>query len=112
MPMIELGIGVERDPIAVTLPAIIDSGADATLVPVRYLHQIGATPSRTKWLRGVTGKRVEVEIYSVILHIGEHRLYVPVVGDEFGNEAIVGRDVLNQFIVTLNGLASIVEISQ
>ena len=37
---------------------------------------------------------------------------MPVVGDKLGDEVIVGCDVLNQFIVTLNGLASVVEISQ
>jgi hypothetical protein len=34
-----------------------------------------------------------------------------VVGSEQLDEAILGRDVLNQLVVTLNGLASAVEIS-
>jgi hypothetical protein len=35
-----------------------------------------------------------------------------VAGGMQANEVIIGRDILNQFIVTLNGLASVVEISQ
>jgi hypothetical protein len=54
MPAVELGIGLMRGQITLTLIAIIDSGSDAT----------------------------------------------------------IGRDILNQFVVTLNGLASTVEISQ
>jgi hypothetical protein len=38
-------------------------------------------------------------------------MHIQVVGDTEGEEAILGRDVLNQLIVTLNGLASVVEIS-
>ena len=34
------------------------------------------------------------------------------VADPQNNEIVLGRDVLNQFMVTLNGLASAVEISQ
>lgn len=37
---------------------------------------------------------------------------VDVIADRQGAEAILGRDVLNQFIVTLNGLASMIEITQ
>jgi hypothetical protein len=46
------------------------------------------------------------------VQIGSYSLFARVVGDEINSEIIIGRDILNQFIVTLNGLASIVEISQ
>jgi len=112
IPMVEVGIGLRRGLIQLTLPAIVDSGADATIIPMHYLHRIGAIPSDEQWLRGVTGKRVKVELYTLFIHIGNYKVYLPVVGGVVGNEVIIGRDVLNQFIVTLNGLASIVEISQ
>lgn len=35
MPAVELSIGVTRGRILATLPVIVDSGADATLVPLR-----------------------------------------------------------------------------
>jgi len=112
MPIIEVGLGLARGQIAIMLPAIVDSGADGTLVPVRYLDQIGALPSGEQWLSGIAGERYEVELYSIFIQIGNYSIYARVVGDEVNNEVIIGRDILNQFIVTLNGLASVVELSQ
>ncbi|MCA9952420.1 MAG: hypothetical protein KDE48_22375 [Anaerolineales bacterium] len=37
---------------------------------------------------------------------------VQVIGNQHSNDVILGRDVLNQLIVTLNGLAHTVEISE
>jgi hypothetical protein len=63
-------------------------------------------------LRGTAQQRIQVDQYWVWLRIGGHiPLYIQAVGDTQGEEAILGRDVLNQLIVTLNGLASVVEIS-
>lgn len=76
--MLEAGLEIEEGQIAITLPAIIDSGFDETLMPISYLDQMGAPPSGDQWLSSVT----------------------------------IGRDILNQFIVTFNGLASVVELSQ
>ena len=112
IPVVMLGIGLIRNDIPLTIVGLVDSGADATMIPVSYLQELGALPDEEKWLKSVTGERVMVELYPVFLQIGDYGLYTSVIGDETGNEVIVGRDVLNQFIVTLNGLASVVEISQ
>ncbi len=112
MPLIEIEIGLERGSSVLSLPAIVDSGADATMVPLHYLHRMGAIPSTEKWLRGITEGRYRVELYTIFVQIGSYGLYVAAVGDQLNDEVIVGRDVLNQFIVTLNGLASIIKISQ
>lgn len=39
MPSVELSIGLTGGRILATLPAIVDSGADVTLIPLRYLRQ-------------------------------------------------------------------------
>jgi len=39
-------------------------------------------------------------------------IHLLVVGGPQRDEIILGRDALNHFIVTLNGLASMIEISQ
>lgn len=112
MPTVELRIGLMRGHMITTLSAIVDSGADATMVPTHYLRQIRALPTEKKQLRGIQGLAHQVQLYPIFVQIGEYGLYVRVVGDELNREVIIGRDVLNQFIVTLNGLASVVEISQ
>lgn len=63
-------------------------------------------------MRGVSGIGLSVEVFLVSLQIGPIILKgVRVIGDRHGNELIVGRNVLNQLIVTLDGLAGEVEIS-
>jgi hypothetical protein len=112
IPIVEIEIKTIKSASGVVLRAIVDSGADATIIPIGYLHQIQARKGKKAWLRGVTPGRVQIDRYRVWLRIGGHRLmYLQVVGDEQGEEAILGRDLLNQWIVTLNGLASVVEIS-
>ena len=62
-------------------------------------------------MRDASGLRVPVTIYVVQLQIGSSVLPgVEVVGRTGSNETIVRRDMLNQFIVTLNGLANVTEI--
>lgn len=53
-----------------------------------------------------------VNIYEVRVRIGSFTIpKVYAVGDRKNGEMILGRDVLNHFIVTLNGLTNIVKIS-
>lgn len=92
--------------------AVVDSGADATLVPRRILQQIHARRVDSRRLRPVRGPIFRVDVYEVQIQIGA--LQVPkayVVADPENEDVILGRDVLNYFIVTLNGLAGVVEIS-
>jgi hypothetical protein len=57
------------------------------------------------------GESQVADIYLVSLRIGSHLLgAVRVVAGLEGEEIILGRNVLNQLVVTLNGLASTVEI--
>lgn len=90
---------------------MVDSGADATAIPVQHLMRIGALPTERRWLRGVTGERRLVELYQVYLQIGGFGQYVLAVGDTYSDEATIGRDVLNHYVVTLDGPASVVEIT-
>lgn len=90
----------------------LDSGADGTLIPTRILQQIRARVVDEGWARTVSGQRYPVRLYAVNIRIGSHTIYgVDVVANERTNEVIVGRDLLNQLVVTLNGLAEITEIT-
>jgi|694.fasta_scaffold53786_2 hypothetical protein len=110
-PVVEVAVSVLREQASISLVALIDSGADATSIPLHALRQIGALPAESRWLRGVTGERHRVELYEVYLQIGVYGQYLLVVGDTFSDEAIVGRDILNHYVVTLDGPASVVEIT-
>lgn len=112
MPIIEIKIRRRANQTSLTLKAIVDSGADATMIPIRYLRQVQARKGQTKWLSGVAGGRYEVDLYTLAVQVGEQSPhYLDVVGTEHQNEIIAGRDLLNQYIVTLNAPGHTVDIS-
>lgn len=91
---------------------LIDSGSDATQIPRHILQAIGARDIDDRWVRDYYGIRHAAPIYDVNLQIGSLVLpHIEVVGRQGTNEILVGRDILNQLIVTLNGLANVTEVS-
>ncbi len=96
----------------ITLSAFVDSGADATMIPITVLQTTGARYIETRQMRGVIGISYTVDLYLVTIHIGPHTIpAIRAVAAAPDGEAIVGRDVLNQLVVTLNGLASVTEVT-
>lgn len=112
-PVMEMTIGaVEGGGVPRRITALVDSGADGTMIPIDVLQAVGATFVERRSMRGVTGDAIRVNLYAIAVQIGSHPIYgVRAVAIPSGGEAIIGRDVLNQLIVTLNGLAYSVEVS-
>jgi len=95
----------------VGLTAIVDTGADGTIVPVHYLREIGARRAFEAGLRSQWGEQRTVFLYLVDLQIGELALSgVYVVGDELGQEIVLGRNVLNRLQLLLDGPAALVQL--
>ena len=110
--MIEIQIQRRTGQPSLTLEAVVDSGADATMIPLNHLRQLQVRKGQTRWLLGTAGGRYEVDLYTVAVQIGEQPpTYIDVVGTERRNEVIVGRDLLNHYMVLLNAPAYTVEIS-
>jgi predicted aspartyl protease len=112
LPVVELRIGHAQAEPTLLVRAIVDSGADATIIPVQLLRQVGARKSRQAWMCGFASPRILVDLYAVSIHLGafEQRSLLVAAGSEL-KEVILGRDILNHLIVTLNGLGSAVEIT-
>lgn len=92
---------------------IVDSGADITLIPVRILKDIGAKKRSKRQMIGVSGVAITVDMYVVVLKLGKsHPLHLEVIGAAGDTEPILGRDVLNQYAVLLNGPGQTVEVSE
>lgn len=86
------------------LTAIVDTGADATLIPLRYLDEIEVPADYPAQLRGPWGNARRVQVYTVDIVISDMRLPgIEVVGDEMSNEVILGRSVLNRLVLLLDG---------
>ncbi len=94
-------------------PALIDTGSDFTLVPLRTLLGINAPETRSAFVRGLFSQQQLVTLYLVDIHtkIGVFPGY-EVIGiggtdDGFDDvEIIIGRNVLNRLYLFLNGPAS------
>ena len=113
MPIIEIRVRRRAGQQPVTLKAIVDSGADVTMLPLSVFQQLRVRKSGAGLLSSTTNSGYEVDLYTVTVQIGDARpIYVEAVGLTRQNEAIVGRDVLNQFVTTLNAPAHVVEIAE
>lgn len=94
-----------------TLKAFLDTGADGTLAPLTYLREILAPPLTETRLRSHWGEWRVAQLFLVDIRIGI--LTLPnmfVVGDEQGNEVVLGRDVLNRLRLLLDGPAMLTTI--
>ncbi|MEZ4620264.1 MAG: hypothetical protein R2867_32810 [Caldilineaceae bacterium] len=111
MPIIEINIGAVGASPMLMINALIDSGADGTIIPLHVLKQIGARKYQKKWLRTITGQRVQIDLYLIVVQLGGMQpVRLAVAGDPQLNEAVVGRDLLNQLVVKLDGPAMAVEV--
>jgi hypothetical protein len=110
-PVAEITIRSTKTSREVSVTGLIDSGADATQIPLSILHTIGARKLDERWVRDLSEVRFLAPLYAVEIRLGPVVLYgMEVVGRNQTTEVIIGRDVLNQLIVTLNGLAFVKEI--
>lgn len=105
MPAVEVALGAPGADFSLgPLPTIIDTGADITIVPMEYLIHMNAPVVSSGYLRSPWGGRYSVKIYEVNMRIGEHNLYeVEVAGEPGGREVLLGRNVLNQLDLRLDG---------
>jgi predicted aspartyl protease len=95
-----------------TIRVLVDSGADATMLPETLLVNIGAQRIDRRRSRGIYGQVRTVSLYLVDVQIG--LLVIPsiqAIGIAADDEPLLGRDVLNHLIVTLDGIGGVTEIS-
>ncbi len=86
------------------LPVFVDTGADATIVPIAIVRQLRAGVVTLKTVRGYAGGRRTVRTYLVDIEVGPFMLPgVEIVGDDATEEILLGRDVLNKLRLLLDG---------
>lgn len=86
---------------AVVTPMLVDTGADCTLVSVAIARQLGLPRIDVVTVSGVGGARKQASVHAAVVELGELRLVIRAVA--FAEETILGRDVLNQIRVVLDG---------
>jgi len=86
------------------ISGFVDTGADATIVPIAIVRQLRAGVVTLKTVRGYTGGRRTVRTYLVDIEVGPFTLPgIEIVGDDATDEILLGRDVLNKLRLLLDG---------
>ena len=111
-PVLKFRLAVPGDtPQGDPLTGIVDTGSDGTLIPSRYLEAIEAIGIGDGILYGVLGEARNVHLYEADIYIENLTLpSVVVVGDDFGDEIVIGRNILNRLILLLDGHRSLTDL--
>jgi predicted aspartyl protease len=92
------------------LTGIVDTGSDGTLIPSRYLEAVEAINIGDGMFYGVLGEARNVHLYEADISIENPVLPgIVVVGDDFGDEIVIGRNILNRLILLLDGHRSVTD---
>lgn len=105
IPVLEIYLGYPAEKLSLgPLVAIVDTGADGTLIPQKLLDQIETPMVDTVRIRSHWGEWRRVMVFTVDMGFENLRLpAVDVIGDETGTDIILGRNVLNRLKLLLDG---------
>ncbi|MBI2919235.1 MAG: retroviral-like aspartic protease family protein [Chloroflexi bacterium] len=103
-PMVDVQVSRPYSPAFETVPAMVDTGCDITAVPHDLVERLGLKRVGEIPLREVLGgDRVRGPVYLASLELEGHPLGTIQVTACNDNCILLGRDVLNDWKVTLDG---------
>jgi predicted aspartyl protease len=113
-PIVTLSVSRPDDPSNTVdaIPALVDSGADFTVLPARLVGPLRLEQSGFRRLLGFGGRIVECPTYLVRIQITGmlQRFLVSVPCDSTEPMALLGRDILSQYRVVIDGPRGFVEL--
>lgn len=97
--------GLDESALFENQTAFIDTGADGTFIPTAFLEKLGAPVIYNTNVRSYLGERLRrVSIHQIDILVDKIRLPgVEVISDDWNNEIILGRNVLNKLHIELDG---------
>lgn len=106
-PVLSVRLGSPSGGTGVHLVALVDTGADLTVMPVAVVRSLSLPVVATTRVAGVTGT-TRANVHAALLDVGGASRMAEVVA--LGAEAILGRDVINQWVLALDGPRRVLEI--
>jgi predicted aspartyl protease len=100
-PVVPIRIADPDDQAGVLVAALIDTGADGTLVSATLVTALGLPRVGGVGITGIGGSGGIAPVYAARVEIAGTAAVARLVS--YGNEVIVGRDLLNRFVTLLDG---------
>lgn len=93
------------------VPALLDVGADRTVIPLRLVEELAVVKSGEATFEGLGGNQTRLALYFVQVVIHDlPPVTVEAAADPQEPYMLLGRDVLNQFRIVLDGPQLALEI--
>lgn len=108
--VLPLQVGRPGEPPVVLLPALIDTGADTSVLPAGLAAQLNLTRIGRAAITGFAGHPRALSVYAAEIRVGGHRSIIEAVS--YGDEALIGRDLLNRMVTRLDGPHGVVGIDE
>jgi predicted aspartyl protease len=106
-PVVAIRLGLPSGGAGVHVMALVDTGADMTVMPVAAVQSLSLPIVGTIRVAGVTGA-TRATLHAALLEVGGASRLAEVVG--LGAEAIIGRDIINHFVLSLDGPGRVLEL--
>jgi hypothetical protein len=104
-PVLDVLVSCPEEIKSLPVRAMLDSGSSLTALPLRTLRALNAPVYDQLTISGYKDRQARVRTYIVAVEVAGHYLWPLEVTGLPRDDAILGRDVLNQFVVTLDGPA-------
>jgi predicted aspartyl protease len=95
-----------------TVPALVDSGSDITVIPRTVAQDLNLQPAYVAYSKGLSGALEESTVFSAMVSIEREEPEITGVLTWNEDYALLGRDVINHWQVLLDGPGLVLTVSR
>lgn len=106
-PVVSVRLGSPSGGSGVHVVALVDTGADMTVMPVAAVESLSLPVVAITGIAGVAGA-TQASVHAGLIDVLGSSILAEVVA--LGDEAIVGRDILNRSVLMLDGPRRVLEV--